>query len=372
MPQCRLPILLCSLCAIIMSGIGGILRGPYVTCVTQHSIVIRWTTEEVCTGSVEYRASGRIRTVVDTAVSRVHTVTLTDLEPSTACLYRAIAGRDTTAWYQFMTAALPHEPFVFGAYGDTRGGSAAQDSIHVGVLRQMLARGVRFAIHTGDLVDRNTARNWDEYYACTTLKTPFACTVPIFSVVGNHENGPMYYDELVLPHNPDGTEHWYSFEYGDIHFVAINSREKCDDPDSPQYRWIAADLNSPSARCAAFRIVFFHDPPYSSKGEHESNLSIRRVLCPLLEHANVDLVFSGHNHFYERSRPINGTTYVVAGAGGAPLYDFRSTESFTAYRESVSHGCVVTLTGDTLRMEMIRLDGQVRDSLVITSRTIRR
>jgi acid phosphatase type 7 len=352
--------------------VAGITRGPYLTCVTEHSVTIRWTTEDPTHAKVVYGTNALTMTVRDSIVRRVHTVVLTDLLASTAYRYRAIAGRDSTTTHLFATAVPPGQPFVFGAYGDTRGGTAEQDSEHVRVLRIMEGHGARFAIHTGDLVFKNDPAYWDEYYACTSTATSFACDVPIFSTVGNHENGRMYYDELVLPKNAMGNSHYYSFDYGSVHFIAINSRENCEDPTSEQYRWIREDLASPAARRAAFRVAFFHDPPYCSRGEHESSYSIRETLCPLLEAAKVDLVVNGHNHFYERSNPINGITYVVAGAAGAPLYDFHSTETFTAYRESVPHGCVVTVSGDTLRMIMIREDGRVRDSLTIASRTPQR
>jgi predicted phosphodiesterase len=346
-----------------------IVRGPVLGCVTMHSIAIRWTTDLPSRGTVEYGNAGFDRSVQDTALATVHTVTLDGLSPATAYTYRVIAAGDTSRPYTFWTAVAPGEPFVFGAYGDTRRGGPVEDSAHVRILRQMLAHKVRFAIHSGDLVSKNTVENWDDYFEVTTRTTPFWCSVPIFSVAGNHDKGQMYYDNVILPVNPSGTSSYYSFDYGSVHFTAINNYEEYENPDSPQRQWLAADLASPAAQHARFRIAFLHSPPYTSPSGHTSDLKIRAALSPLLEKHQVDIVFAGHNHFYERSIPINGTVYIVAGAGGAPLYDFKSKESFSAFQEKSYNFCKGSIVGDTLRLWMITAAGVARDSLMLISRT---
>jgi predicted phosphodiesterase len=358
------------ICAFSLPG-GTIARGPSLGCVTPTSIVIRWTTSESARGEVKYGMATLNGSAKDTALTTVHTVTVSGLIPSSTYRYCVISGTDTSAVYAFATAVRPGEPFIFGAYGDTRRGGQVRDSAHVKVLRQMLKHNVRFAIHSGDLVSRNTEANWDDYFDCTTRATSFGCSVPIFSVMGNHDKGQMYYDNSILPRNPNGTSSYYSFNYGSVHFTAINTLEEYEKPDSPQYQWIATDLASPEAQGATFRIVFLHHPPYTSLGGHASDMNVRAVLSPLFEQNGVDIVFAGHNHFYERSVPVNGTVYIVAGAAGAPLYDFKSKEPFSAFQEKASHFCKLSVERDTMRLWMIREDGEVRDSLVIANRSSR-
>jgi len=108
--------------------------------------------------------------------------------------------------------------------------------------------------------------------------------------------------------------------------------------------------------------VFMHQHPYCAGG-HESNLTLRNTLCPLFEDYMVDMVFSGHSHFYQRNGPVNGVTYIIAAGGGAPLY--APAESlWTQYSEKSHHFTVLLVWPDSLKFKMVRTDGSVGDSLI--------
>jgi hypothetical protein len=95
-------------------------------------------------------------------------------------------------------------------------------------------------------------------------------------------------------------------------------------------------------------------------------MEVRKILCPLVEAAGVDIVFNGHDHDYERTVPFNGTTYIVAGGGGAPLYKFMADSAWDAYKESITHFCILRVSGDTLKVSTVRAsDGAVRDSFQV-------
>jgi hypothetical protein len=100
----------------------------------------------------------------------------------------------------------------------------------------------------------------------------------------------------------------YSFDYGDAHFTCIDSNRYIDPNDTALQAWIAADL---SATPAIWKFVVYHHPPFNVGDEHYQ-VQHMRVLAPLLEAHGVDFVLSGHEHNYQRARPLK---FVPAGAG---------------------------------------------------------
>jgi predicted MPP superfamily phosphohydrolase len=338
-----------------------IVRGPYLSSVTQDSVVVTWTTSYPNRSSIQYGDSFHYtRSVVDQNPSTIHSVSLTGLFSNKEYHYRIIAESDTTSDFTFWTAAEKGAPFVFAAYGDTRSNHVA----HIGVLRQIEKSHPRFLLNTGDLVSRNSVSNWDNYFADLCDSTIVGQTIPVYACPGNHDSGTMYYENLFLPtNNPQNTEAYYSFDYGSVHIVSVNTEIEYG-KESDQYRWLVRDLESPAAQSSTFKIVFWHRPPYSTSN-HGSDAKVRDILCPLVESHGVDIVFSGHDHTYERVKLAHRTTYIVTGGGGAPLYDFKETQDWTAYKEKVHHFCKVIVEGNVLQMFMIRDDGSVRDSLAI-------
>ncbi|HSB92649.1 MAG TPA: metallophosphoesterase, partial [Flavitalea sp.] len=128
-----------------------------------------------------------------------------------------------------------------------------------------------------------------------------------------------YYDLFSLPTKgeaggvPSNSEAFYSYDYGNIHFVSLDSygweagNTRLYDTTGAQATWLKQDL---AANKQKWTVVYFHHPPYT-KGSHNSDteqelVSLRQKLVPILERYKVDLVLSGHSHSYERSFMING------------------------------------------------------------------
>jgi 3',5'-cyclic AMP phosphodiesterase CpdA len=134
--------------------------------------------------------------------------------------------------------------------------------------------------------------------------------------------------------------------------------------DKRQLDWIEAQLAKDTAK---WKIAFFHHPPYSSGKRHGSEDDIRKVLEPLFIKYGVDVVFTGHEHFYERIKPQNGIYYFVTGAGGevrknnikknSPLTDkgFDTDLSFM----------LVEITNDEMHFQVITRTSQTIDSGII-------
>jgi predicted MPP superfamily phosphohydrolase len=336
---------------------------PYLSQVTENSIVVSWHTESPMESVIEYGETTACGWIVkDDVKTRMHSIKITGLKPSKKYYYR-IPSEGRTENYHFRTAVKSGEDFSFDVYGDGQ----SNDENHVNVLKQIQKTHPLFIINTGDLTRKDKETNWYDYFSVICDKTNIGETIPIYSTTGNHDRKEkvkesLYFKYFSLPvNNSDYSEAYYSFNIGDAHFVALNSYLSFD-PCSPQYKWLAEDLKQSSRY--KWKIVFIHEPFYSS-GRHGSNIHQRRVLCPLLEKGGVTLVFSGHDHLYERTKSIKGVTYIVTGGGGASLYNATKTEWLARINKS-HHFCKVRITKDQCELEMIRSDGTVGDRLILT------
>ncbi len=159
---------------------------------------------------------------------------------------------------------------------------------------------------------------------------------------------------------------FYSFDHKGVHFVSIDSNESLA-PNSPQHRWLERDL---AKSTSDWKVLYFHHPLYN--GNPGDNGPNDQYLGPLIAKYGVDLVLTGHEHNYQRSRPINdnGTLEVISGGGGQSLHPFRRPQpGHNAYRD-VDFGHVeVEVTDDRLVGRYVVRDGSVRDTFVIENTT---
>jgi hypothetical protein len=166
----------------------------------------------------------------------------------------------------------------------------------------------------------------------------------------------------------DAGKPWYSFDLGGWHVVALDSdcaaTGGCG-PDSPQGRWLAADLAASSAACLA---GIWHKPRYSS-GHHGGSAEIAALWKPLAA-AGADIVLNGHDHDYERFAPMDaagraaddGVTEFVVGTGGAELRDFGQPQPNSLVR-IVTHGVLeLTLEPGGYAWRFHQVDGSIGDS----------
>ncbi len=256
-----------------------------------------------------------------------------------------------------------NESLTFAVVGDTGTGGSAQAAV-AGLLERTRPD---LLLITGDVVypDGGYDSYGPKFYA---PYRDLIKTTPILPVLGNHDvmtgDGRPYLDNFRLPHdNPQETERYYSFDAGNAHFAALDSElYHADDAGSAreQKAWLEKDL---ARSDMPWKIVFLHRPPFSSS-HHGSDEKIRDDLRPVFERYGVNLVFSGHDHDYERTTPIGGVTYVVSGGGGKELYPAGKSE-WTAFSRSVHHAVRVRIEGDRLKLEALRPDGRILDSAVL-------
>jgi predicted phosphodiesterase len=191
--------------------------------------------------------------------------------------------------------------------------------------------------------------------------------VPLYPVLGNHDkNGRPYFDLFDLPSDH---EQWYAFTYGSVRFIALNTSASFG-TESSQYAWLVEELQSEETTSAAWQIVFFHHPVFSSGVEYFAAGDMEELFPPLFEQYGVDIVFSGHEHNYERSEK-NGVIYVVTGGGGAPLYghaeDPLAQNPYSLVRFTDYHHCVLDITPEQIIYTVLDNDGTVRDEFTLAA-----
>ena len=183
--------------------------------------------------------------------------------------------------------------------------------------------------------------------------------VKFYASLGNHDASNQRFYALF---NMDGNE-YYRFAKGDVSFYALNSNYL----DKRQLEWMVSEFNKDKAK---WRVTFFHHPPYSSGERHGSDQDVRAVVHPLFKANGVDVVFTGHDHFYERIKPQDGIQYFVAGAGGKIRKgDVNTRKGMTdAYFDADLSFMLVEFTPDEMYFQVIAKDGSTVDSGVIKRR----
>lgn len=181
-----------------------------------------------------------------------------------------------------------------------------------------------------------------------------------FPTWGNHEYYPglqPYQDYFDLP----GNERYYRFRQGPVEFFALNSNTA--EPDgiggsSVQAQWLRAALADSTA---PWKVVYFHHPPYASRGYHGPTAAMRWPF----EQWGADVVLSGHEHFYERLRS-GGLNYLINGAGGGGRYPLSSIAPESQLRYNADYGALKAQADPaSLRFQFITRAGQVIDDYLI-------
>lgn len=350
---------------------------------------------------------------------------------------------------------LPVTRFV--VFGDCGQGTPEQAQIAYQVYEQQ----PQFVITTGDNVYSNGRESeyktkFFPYYGAeeATKETgaPLMGSIPFYMVVGNHDvrgadldkypDGLAYFYYNDLPLNAPVLKHTaeasgdpqrvkafrkitsprfpritnYSFDYGNVHIVCLDANDYIDPLNSVLVEWLRNDLTRTKAD---WKIVAFHQPGFNSSKAHY-DYQLMRLLSPVLEQLQVDLVLNGHVHNYQRTMPLKfapktnlqgtqyivspegrvdgtftldqkfdgitdttpeGIIYIVTGAGGAALYDPEFTNNpdlwkhepqenwvpFTARMISNTNSFTLIETKErTLNLKQLNAQGTMLDEITIT------
>jgi predicted phosphodiesterase len=335
-------------------------RGPYVQGVTASSAVICWVSQHPGSGVVEYGKTPELGCKeTDPRVRRRHVVALAALDPGSTYHYR-VEGVGGSSSGCFRTAPVGDDSrFSFAVVGDS--GSGGKGQLAVAALLERLRPDL--VLHTGDVVyPAGQERHYDRRFFAPYRN--LIKTVPLFPVLGNHDvrkgNGAAFLENFHPPlGSPGSTKRYYSFDWGNTHFVALDSElyhgDRGSNPEE-QRDFLERDLATTRKR---WTVAFLHRSPYGSS-RHGGDEKVREDLEPLFVKHGVDLIFSGHDHVYERTVPITGVTYVVSGGGGRRLYPAGNGE-LTASSVSVHHAVLVRVSGSRLLLETLEVGGKVVD-----------
>lgn len=240
-------------------------------------------------------------------------------------------------------------------YGDSRSGHTTHQAI-VNLICDIKPAAV---FHTGDLVnDGDKVDDWTIFNAITYNMRSIS---EFYPALGNHEKqSEMFFDSYELP----GNEEWYSVEKNGIYFIILNSCVAIDQ-GSEQYQWLETELQSiPDS--IDFIAAVFHHPPYSTGPHIEDEKGLRDLIVPLFDLYGVDVVFNGHDHCYERSF-CGGIYYIVAGGGGAPLYDQVRSHPCSQVYLKVNHFCKISTIDNRCIVKVIDINDELIDQFELTN-----
>lgn len=353
-------------------------RGPFIQNTTTNSTYVIWHTAQPTTGFVVYgKDSDRLSFAGVDENSTNHVAILTDLEPAQTYIYRVYAQDDGQVaagdWHTFRTLKMPGNPITFLVVGDTGQAITGQYKI----ADQMKAQAADLFVHVGDvLYPCFTAAAADA--RCFSIYRDQMHSMPMFVAMGNHDGycAPAdYFNAFYLPTNSvSGTEHYYSFDHGDAHFIMLATETPIGnryEPGSPQYIWLEADL---AATKQKWKFIFFHHV-FRSSSLHSyddywpfngwDRLDLQAHIGGLASRYGAQVIFNGHDHDFERFAAMDGVNSFVSGGGGATLYgQTYPEEGFSegsAQFHSRQHFLRVTVDGPELLVEAIDDNGVIFD-----------
>jgi 3',5'-cyclic AMP phosphodiesterase CpdA len=257
---------------------------------------------------------------------------------------------------------LPGRPdsLKFAVLGDT--GTGAQREYDVA--QQMAAARATFPFDMVLMLGDNMYGRQERQDFVTKFERPYApllaAGVLFYATLGNHDNqGNRFYQGFNM-----GGERYFTFVKKNVRFFVLDTNQL----DPKQRAWLDEALQRSDD---TWRICYFHHPLYSDGGRHGSDVSLRVALEPLLVKYGVDVVFSGHDHIYERIKPQKGITYFVSGAGGELRSgDVRPSGMTAAHYDQDQSFMLVEVAGDDLFFEAVARTGATVDSGVIQHKAL--
>jgi hypothetical protein len=435
-----------------------VVRGPYLQNPTPSSIVVRWRTDVPTDSKVQFGSTlaGISNTVLDTTTTTEHRVVVSGLQPKSSYFYRIgnsssmFTAPDANVYFTTFPLQNVSIPTRIWAIGDFGKANLGQRRVRDAFVNYDWEHKTDVWLWLGDNAYQDGT---DAEYSAKVFDTVFAygnlfkrmtfhpapgnhdynSFSPVFGTVDPLVQTGTYLDVIDVPKQgenggvPSGTKQYYSFNYGEVHFVSINTELASlsnKDHDwlgiganadsnfarSPMRAWLEQDLQQNTRR---FTIVYFHQVPHTA-GSHVSSspieiqgAAIRKKWCPLFEKYGVDIVLGGHSHVYERSYFMNGffgdwntldssmildstigslasgkpyrksfhgpmagkgTVYVVCGNAGSS----ETNPPFTCPIMLVEDGCdecvgslIIDVNKDTLTSRYLKGDGSIGDEFSI-------
>ena len=328
----------------------------------------------------------------DGVTTYIHTAAVTDLKPGTAYEYRVGAGDKRSSWQSFHTAQ-GHD-FKALIFPDSQ---SSDYSVWATTAQPAWQRNqdAQFFINMGDLVDNGQDHyQWNAWF---DVVGDMIARIPVVPLLGNHET----YDKDWKVRMPEAYLHlfalpridrekyqnqFYSFDYGDVHFVVLNtqSQELADfEPslDEDEVAWFKEDMAKTTKK---WKVVLMHKDPlqygFANRPEpREEGFSPEgRLWMPLFDQYGVDAVLSAHLHTYRDrghirnfQRDESGPLYLITGVAGnvqyPGLWKQHSLDEYVAPQPETDNYMTLEATDDSLTFRSFLPDGQLLEEKSISS-----
>ncbi len=358
--------------ATVLAGAGAaqaaiLQRGPVVTQARADGALVSWRTFAPARASL--RIAGReivLRNATADAAVRIR-----GLRPGRRYAYAllgdgVVIGRGSLRTSPPATGPVARTRFravVFGDYGEAPSGTAPLPQ--VALARVAAAQRPDLLVTTGDNVYPASMPSRFDPQVFLPLR-PLLARASWVVALGNHDqildDGSAFLDALRLP----GAERWYVARYGPAALVVLDTMASMA-PGSPQRAFMDGPARAALAS-ACVRLVVGHHPPYHPHSEGK-RARLQRDLVPWLEAARVPLVLLGHEHGYERSRPLHGVRYLIVGTGGrrSTRPSPRSDIPVAAAVSPVVGAAVLDIDRQGVRGTFVDTAGAVRDRFSVAA-----
>ncbi|MCO5249541.1 MAG: metallophosphoesterase [Chitinophagales bacterium] len=317
-----------------------LIRGPYQQGTTTHSVKIMWRTSIPTKGWVKIgnTPENLTKNISETDLASDHTVYIDNLEAFTTYYYSVGYDDITLASgidHYFTTNQLEGDTIGFSVWiiGDFGTGDEPQKMAKNAFLDYSKTHPVNFMLTLGDNAYPEGA-DQDYQSHLFDIYDSILRFMHYYPTPGNHDydiirgdnvlgyldptldDGPYFHIHEMPIHGeaggyPSDTKLYYSFNYGNAHFICLNSETYTwtQNGTTPLKTWLKKDLE---ANQQHWTIVYFHQSPYTRSSDSSDDFyeigmrNMRMYILPILEEYGVDLVYTGHSHDYERSYLING------------------------------------------------------------------
>jgi trimeric autotransporter adhesin len=329
---------------------------------------------ETVTGSSSSQVFSGEQDIKKNGIVRVNEVKLEKLQQDTAYIYRVGDGKEWSELDEFTTLNRK-QSFEFVVLGDTQSPSDLTDFNKI--LGDLNEKDLSFMIHVGDLIDESSKfGQWDGALKSLSQYDKIR-TTDFLGTLGNHEymgdaDGSLAKAIFNSPENgPDidrgGT---YSVDYNNMHISVLGYTSETEVLEQ-QLEWLKQDVKNSDK---PWKILVTHKPPYFTN-PFGGNDIMKEKLPPVVDELGIDIVFSGHDHSYGRTKKLkagnedsNGTVYVVAGTTGKKHYDAVADEKFEYVNmENIAVSMQATVNKDKITFTTVTSDGEVIDEFTVVN-----
>jgi hypothetical protein len=410
------------------AGLVNVIRGPYLQKGSGTAVTIKWRTSTATESVIRYGTSlNQLNsTASSTALKTNHEVQISGLNTNqkyyyeVANLTNTLVAASADLYFRTAPAVGARQPITAWILGDCGTGNSNARSVRDAYYNYIDQNHTDMLLFLGDNAYGSGTDSEYQFAIFENMYEEKLKNTISWSCLGNHDGasassssqtGP-YYDIFSFPKQgecggvPSSTEAYYSFDYGNIHFIALDSDDSNRSVGGPMYLWCQNDIQSTSAD---WIVAFWHHPAYT-KGSHDSDsesalIQMRENFVPLLEGNGVDLVLSGHSHSYERSYFLNGhtgnsnsfnsvthtvgangngdgridgdgayqktktqtagATYITSGSSGKTSSGSLDHEAMY-YSVSALGSCVLEVDAGSMQVKFLRNTGAVEDYFTIT------